>query len=177
MIRRARLAQGSWNRKAPRKESPKRDMYETRVARERAAQDREDALTSGCEYVRWLKAWWKLNGCAACGRHRGVVLHHTKHRSQKGRAEWQVPLCPVPCHIEDGPGIEGKAKRDYGVDLYARAAELAEAATLQGYLPVEMCERPGCGKWHSRKFLLDELDQETGCVRRVCESCAPEGPR
>jgi hypothetical protein len=176
LTRRARLSPGSWTRK-PKQGSPKRDMYEERIRGQRAAQAKDDALTEGCEYGSvFLLGWWKLNGCAACGRHRGVVNHHTKHRSQKGRAEWMVPICPNPCHVEDGPGIEGKALRDYDVDLYAKAEELAAAGREQGYLPVEMCEAEGCGAWHSTRFMLDDIDKATGVTRRICCGCAPEGP-
>lgn len=166
-----------WNRKPPSRDSPKREMYEKRIEGQRAKKAREKALTDGCEYKTvFLKGWWRINGCAACGRHRGVVMHHVKHRSQKGRAEWQVPICPVPCHIEDGRGIEGRALADHGVDLYAKAEELAEAGREQGWLPVEMCEADGCGAWHSCKFMLDDIDQRTGIARRICGACAPEGP-
>lgn len=146
------LKRGPWRKKAPRKDSPKRAMYEERIRRAQAAKDRDLALAEGAEYGSvFLAGWWRLNGCAACGKHRGFVNHHTKHRSQKGRAEWQVPICPIPCHVEDGRGVEGRAKEEHGVDLYAVARDLAEAGRAQGWLPVEMCET--CGTWHSARLI------------------------
>lgn len=170
------LKRGPWRKKPPRPGSPKRALYEDRMRRAQAAKARDLALTEGCEYgTVFLPGWWRLNGCAACQRHRGLVLHHTKHRSQKGRAEWQVPICPIPCHVEDGRGVEGRAKADHGVDLYEIARDLAKAGREQGWLPVEMCE--ACGTWHSTRFLVDDVDQRTGITRRICAECAPEGPR
>lgn len=171
------LKRGPWRKKPPKKGTAKRDMYEERMRKVRAGNDRDEALTDGCEYKTvFLLGWWRLNGCAACGRHRGVVMHHTKHRSQKGRAEWQVPICPIPCHVEDGRGIEGRALKEHGVDLYAVAENLARVGREQGWLPVEMCEAEGCGKWHSAKLMLDDVDQQTGVTRRICAACAPPGP-
>jgi hypothetical protein len=88
-----------------------------------------------------------------------------------------VPICPVPCHVEDGRGIERKALDDHGVDLYAKAEELATEARALAVplLPVECCEK--CGIWHSAGFMLDEVDQSTGITQRVCPECAPDGPR
>lgn len=169
------LKRGPWRKKAPKKGSPKRDLYEERIKAQRAARAKDDALTEGCEYGSvFLPGWWRLNGCAACGRHRGMVNHHTKHRSQKGRAEWQVPICPIPCHVEDGRGIEARAKQDHGVDLYEIARELAAAGLEQGWLPVECCA--SCGEWHSARLMLDDVDRGTGITRRVCDGCAPDGP-
>jgi hypothetical protein len=167
-----------WNRKPPRPDSPKRELYEKRIEGQRAKKARDKALTEGCEYRVFLRGWYRLNGCAACGKWNptGPHLHHTAHRSQKGRAETQVPICP-PCHTEDGRGIEAKALQDYGADLFLEADKLATAGLEQGYLPVEMCEADGCGAWHSRRFMIDDIDQRTGVARRICEACAPEGPR
>lgn len=166
-----------WNRRAPHPDSPKREMYEKRIAAQRAKKAKDKALTYGAEYGTWLRGVYRLSGCAACGRvdPRGPHLHHTVHKSQKGRAETMVPLCPS-CHREDGRGIETKALQDFGADLFAVAAELAAAGTELLYLPVEMCEADGCGAWHSRKFMLDDIDQRTGIARRICAECAPEGP-
>ena len=171
------LKRGPWKRKAPRPDSPKRAMYEARVKAAQASKARDKALTYGCEYAGWMRGWYRLNGCAACSRldPRGPHLHHVVHKSRKGRAETLVPLCPG-CHTEDGFGIEGNALRAFSVDLRVSAAGFAEVGKEQGWLPVEMCEAEGCGKWHSAPLMLDDVDQRTGITRRICRDCAPDGP-
>lgn len=172
------LKRGPWKRKAPRPDSPKRALYEARIKAAQAARARDKALTWGCEYLSvFLASIYKVADCVACNRHdpRPFHPHHTAHRSRKGRAESLVPLCPA-CHAEDGTGgVEARAAKLYGVDLLEVAKALARRGTELGFLPVEECA--ACGAWHSKRFMLDELDQETGRVQRVCEACAPEGPR
>lgn len=172
------LKRGPWKRKAPRPDSPKRAMYEARVKAAQEHKARDKALTWGCEYRSvFLAAVFKRDGCAACGNEdpRGFHAHHVVHRSRKGRAGAQVPICP-DCHVEDGQGgVERRALDRYGVDLFEVAFRLERRGTERGFLPVECCA--ACGGWHSKCFMLDDLDTGTGVVRRICAACAPEGPR
>lgn len=170
------LKRGPWKRKAPRPDSPKRLLYEARITAAQASKARDKALTWGCEYRSvFLAGIYKLAGCVACGRHdpRPFHPHHVVHRSRKGRAESLTPLCPA-CHVEDGLGVEARAAKLYAVDLPGVAAALAKRGAELGFLPVEECS--GCGAWHSKRFMLDEVDRKTGCVRRVCPECSPDGP-
>lgn len=174
MIRRARLRPGSWNRKPPKPQTFKRDLWEIRRLKQQAARAKDKALTWGADYQQFLRGWFKLNGCCACTKWAPAChLHHVRHRSQKGRAASLVPLCPA-CHTEDGRGIEAKAAQDYGADLFVLAAGFALAGTQLGFLPPEQCAC--CGTWRSTRYLIDETDQRTGVTRRVCVECAPEGP-
>lgn len=154
----------------------KSDMVAGYMAREKTSKAQDKAEAFGCEYTSvFLAGWFKINGCAACKRHdpRGFHPHHTIHRNRKGKAESLTPLCPT-CHHEDGEGVEANARNKFGVDLFAVANQLSEAGAAVGYLPVEECEE--CGAFHSSRFLIDELNKETGEVRRICEPCAPSGP-
>lgn len=156
----------------------KASMVAGHMAKEATSKAQDKAETFGCEYTSvFLAGWFKLNGCAACGKHdpRGFHPHHTDHRSKAGKASSLVPICPT-CHTEDRDGVEENARKDYGVDLFAVASELAAAGLQQGWLPVEMCEAEGCGAWRSARFLIDELNKATGEVRRICEEHAPAGP-
>ncbi len=152
-------------------------MYEARIEAGRAAKARDKALTFGCEYRSvFLAAVFKRDGCAVCGDEdpRGFHPHHVIHRSRKGRAGAQVPLCPT-CHVEDGKGsVEQRALDRYGVDLFEVSVRLEKRGTERGFLPVEKCDR--CGAWHSKRYMLDDLDQGTGIIRRLCADCAPPGP-
>jgi len=179
LTRRAPLVRGSWTRKrkVPHQDSQKRALYEARIKAAQASKARDKALTWGCEYRSvFLAGVYKMAGCAACSRHdpRPFHPHHVAHRSRKGRAESLTPLCPS-CHTEDGQGgVEGRAAKLYGVDLLEVARALARRGTELGFLPVEECA--GCGAWHSKRYMLDDLDQGTGIVRRLCVDCVPPGP-
>lgn len=144
---------------------------------EREAQ--KQAEVYGCEYGQiFLRQWFRLNGCPLCGSGRSPIchLHHVMPGQHGRKAHYQVPLCP-DCHRQgDSPGNSFREmERERGIVLIQIAKALASAGESQGYLPVECCDE--CGKWHSTRFLVDDINRSTGELRRrLCERCAPEGP-
>jgi hypothetical protein len=178
VIRRAQLKNGPWNRPVPTVRGDKRSMALASRKRDRQREAQELAEVEGCEYKDALRAHYNEHRCALCGKWRGPCeIHHVKTRARLGKAEDQVPLCRH-CHRRgDSPGNSFAAlEAEFGVDLTAKAAELAQAAYAQGWLPVEQCDL--CGDWHSRRFMVDIRDQQepNRVIHRVCTSCAPEGP-
>lgn len=181
LTRYAPLRSGPWRRKAVAASAPD---WKQRDAEERRRHDRErqielKALVYGCEYGQlFLREWFRRNGCPTCPDQRWsprCELHHAKSRKSGGRAEHQVPLCKA-CHGEGHVQGWRQLEERSGVNLDDLAAILAAEGRRQGYLPVERC--PECGTWHSARFFVDVVDVETGeLVARLCQGCAPEGPR
>lgn len=148
----------------------------------------EQARVTGAEYRSvYLAGVFKATGCDICGRYRPPAhQHHTKTggTGRKADAAETVIIC-ARCHqLGHDKGWKAVlAANGLPPDhLDLRAAEHAATATAAGYLPVELCEE--CGKWHSKKFMLWEIERShfpgtapgeaTG--RRICTACAPEGP-
>lgn len=159
----------------------------------------EQARVTGAEYRSvYLAGVFKTTGCDICGRFRPPAeQHHVLNggMARKADADKTVILCRE-CHRKlDSPGWSVKSLlASHGLPpdhLDLRAAEHAATATALGYLPVELCAE--CKTWHSKKFMLWEVDtggqgfvtSEDGppslwkggtTSRRICTSCAPDGP-
>jgi hypothetical protein len=174
---RSALKPGPWNRSVPKLKGNKRAMVLASRKRDRAREAQKLAEVEGCEYKGALKDYYNDHGCCLCGRWRGPCdIHHVTTRRRLGKAADQVPLCRH-CHVKgDSPYHSFRElEEQFGVDLTAKAAELAQAAYAQGFLPVEQCE--SCGTWHSQRYMVDLVDPKTDSKTRVCTAkCAPEGP-
>jgi hypothetical protein len=167
---------------------------------DRAKLKAERARVTGAEYRSiYLAGVFKATGCDLCGRYRPPAQQHHVRSGGKGRradASETVILCG-DCHRKghDRGFVALLAAHGLPPDhLDLRAAEHATSAQALGYLPTELCDE--CGSWHSRKFMLWEIDGrradpqprefQAGSplariispsgARRICTACAPEGP-
>ncbi len=185
MIRRTRLR--SRKPLAPSRPKSPAERWCSASESDRAKLRAEQARVTGAEFRSiYLAGVFKATGCDLCGRYRPPAQQHHVRSGGKGRradASETVILC-ADCHREghDRGFVAVLAAHGLPPDhLDLRAAEHAATATAAGYLPVELCEE--CGTWHSQKFMLWEIERSHfpgttpgEAERRICTTCAPEGP-